>query len=550
MVTNRPTSATLGVIIAVFALISSLLAVLPGLTTDTGIPGFSPSPASAADCRGGRTLNELLIPSCGTLLGSSDRNKDNLAMSVQEQKLGAQFDMVRIYKVGPDARFFTDHEQQLANEGRSLVYSWKVSTQFTDVSAWRQVARGDHDENLRRVARQIRDSGHTVIFGLHHEPENDPFFGSDQDYARMYRHAHSIMEPIAGDRLVWFINYMGHSEGGFNQVEAMYPGDDIIDWISYNPYNWFGCHNNAPWKSFEVQAENFYNWAQRNHPDKPLMIGETATNERPGANDAKARWIDEMGDSLVNRFPAIKAVLWFHQSGATGFCERRWDSSQQSVDAFRQLRNRPHFAGGNSVSPQPSPRPTPTPEPQPSPQPRPQPQPTPQPGEPRAQVNCSVSEAAGGAHVSFNPVADAATHVYRVDTPGRESTFGEIDRSGSFIPVPAATRSQVFLSGKFADGTYTPATNCGAVSTQVDQLQCWVRSQPGGIHVEWHPFPSADTFVYRITIPGQSDSYGTVNTNFADLAMPRGTNVTVAVGAIYPDGSYSPAGNCGTVRAG
>lgn len=529
------------------ALIASVLTLLPAAT---GVPGLRPDPAGAADCSGGRSLNQLLVPSCGTLLGSSDRHKDNLEMAVQEQKMGSQFDMVRIYKVGPDAKFFTDHERDLANQGRKLVYSWKVSTQFTDVSQWRQVARGDHDENLRRVARQIRDSGHTVIFGLHHEPENDAFYGSDADYARMYRHAHAVMEPIAGDRLVWFINYMGHSDGGFNQVEAMYPGDDIIDWISYNPYNWFGCNGNAPWKTFETQASNFYNWAQRNHPSKPLMIGETATNELPGSPNAKAQWIDQMGSSLANRFPAIKAVLWFHQSGQTGFCERRFDSSQQSVDAFRRLRNSPHFGGGNAAAaPQPAPQPQPQPSPQPAPQPNPQPSPQPAP-QPGSTVSCSVSEAAGGVYLSFNPVAGAVTHIYRVDTPGQPSRYGDASRSGTFVSVAPGTQSQLFLSGKFANNTYTPSAGCGSASSQVDQLQCWVRPQSGGVHVEWHPFPGAQKFVYRLSMPGRPDSYGTVNTNYADLDIARGTNVTVAVGAIYPNDSYSPAGNCGTVRAG
>ncbi len=523
-----------------FGRTGTLLAVT--LLLVASVLAFMPAPqAAAAQCQG-RTLDARLVPSCGTLLGSSDRHVDWMDMGTQEYKLGAALDMVRIYKVGPNARFFTNHEWELLSQGKKIVYSWKVATQRTDVSAWKQVARGDHDENLRRVARQIRDSGQTVIFGLHHEPENDPTFGSNADYANMYRRAHSIMEPIAGDKLVWFINYMGHSDGGFDQVEAMYPGDDIIDWISYNPYNWYGCHANSPWKTFETQARNFYNWAQQNHPSKPLMIGETATNELPGDPNAKARWIDDMGASITNQFPAIRAVLWFHQNNNSGFCERRWDSSQQSVEAFRRVRNSPHFGGG-AVATQQQPQTQPQQQPQQQPQTQPQQQAT---GGP----NCSVTTGVNGVYLSYNPVQGAVTHVYRVDVPGQASRYGEVQNSGSFVPVTGGGQAQVFLSGKFSNGSYTPSSNCGTGTASNDPVQCWVRPIQGGVHAEWHPFPGASSFVYRISIPGRADNYGTAYGTNVGISLPRGTTATIAVGAVYPNGSYSPAGNCGTTQAG
>ncbi len=303
------------------------------------------APVECADL----SRSDTLVPACGAWLGSTDRRVDTLDLSVQEQILGENLDMVRLYVVGPDATFFPENHHLLADDGRILVYSWKVSTDNSAGPVWRRVADGEFDDQLRRAANEIVASGHTVLFSLHHEPEDDSetlggAYGTDADYRAMLRHAHSVMEPIGGEQLVWFVNYMGHSFGSFDQVEAMYPGDDILDWVSWNPYNWFGCNGNAPWKGFAEQARPFYSWVRENHPDMPLMIGETATNEHPDDPTAKAEWIRDMGWTLRSEMPQIRAVLWFQQSSNSGFCDRRWDSSAASAVAFGELAASEYFS--------------------------------------------------------------------------------------------------------------------------------------------------------------------------------------------------------------
>ena len=322
--------------------IVGVLVVLTALWLTRSNETFDQGPAVACNNDG---RSAILEPGCGAWLGSTDRDKDSLDLTNQESTLGRQFDLVRLYEVGPEATFFTADHQRLADEGRTLVYSWKVST---DADAWAQVAAGDFDSELQRAAAEIVASGHTVMFSLHHEPEDDATerggsFGTNADYVAMMRRAHQVMEPIGGDQIVWFVNYMGHSFGTFDQVEAMYPGDDVIDWISWNPYNWFGCNGDAPWKSFKTQASPFYEWAITNHPGIPLMIGETATNENPDDAGAKAEWIDDLATDLPSAFPNIRAILWFQQSSETGFCERRWDSSEASTNAFQSLAETSYF---------------------------------------------------------------------------------------------------------------------------------------------------------------------------------------------------------------
>ena len=508
----------------------SLVALLALATVAASFAVVSEVPAAGAESCQGRSADYLLVPSCGAWLGSTDRHVDRLDVGTQESVLGSQLDLVRIYKVGPGADFFGQRERGLVGSGHRLVYSWKVTTTRTDIAPWRQVARGDHDAALRRVAQQIASSGTKVIFGLHHEPEdNVGSFGTTDDYVAMYRHAYDVMEPIAGNNLVWFINYMGHSYGGFDRVAAMYPGDDIIDWISYNPYNWHGCHIGAPWRSFEDQARPFYRWAQNNHPNKPLMIGETASNELPGDGAAKARWVDAMGSSLSNNFPAIRAVLWFHQSQNSGFCDRRWDSSASSVEAFKRLRSNPYFGGRQSGGTGPA---TPPPS---------------QPGSNDRATSCWTSSRNGGANLRWNSVANATSYVYRLETGGSTS-YGELGGTSANITIPPGQTARLFLSAKYSDGSYSPAGDCGIITA--GDIRCSAAAQPGGITAGWTPVPGAAAYVYEIAIEGQPKRYRRVDQTWAFVPLPAGTSAQIRVAASFDNGSYSNAAACGSATSG
>ncbi|MDQ3881393.1 MAG: hypothetical protein M3295_10030 [Chloroflexota bacterium] len=62
---------------------------------------------------------------------------------------------------------------------------------------------------------------------------------------------------------------------------GLYPGDDVIDWIGWDPSNWYLCHN-AAWKSFGEKVTPFYNWLLENgHGNKRFMLSEWGSRERP-----------------------------------------------------------------------------------------------------------------------------------------------------------------------------------------------------------------------------------------------------------------------------
>ncbi|NNE73633.1 MAG: calcium-binding protein [Acidimicrobiales bacterium] len=310
------------------------------------IPPPPPPPPPPPDDSCSHQVNALLVPQCGAWFGTTSRQSSGLSLADQEQILGDQFGAVRLYKEG-NALFFNNTEQRWHDEGRHLVVSWKITQSSRNgVKPWVRVANGEFDDLVRRVARDIRDNGYPILFSLHHEPEdNVPSFGSNADYRRMFRHVHSIMEPIAPQQLVWFVNYRGWSTGPATQIEAMYPGDDVLDWISWNPYNWWGCHSTGRWKSMKEQARYFYDWARANHPNKPLFIGETGATEDWANPGRKAQWMRDMAQTIEEDYPRVRGVVWFQHTVASGFCNRIWQSSTSSRNAMRDIIADPYYGG-------------------------------------------------------------------------------------------------------------------------------------------------------------------------------------------------------------
>lgn len=75
---------------------------------------------------------------------------------------------------------------------------------------------------------------------------------------------------------------------------------------------------------------------------KPLMVAETASSEalpqQAALGDTKAKWIaDALGDAIPNKFPRIRAVVWFNENKRDvekGGYDWRVQSSADALRAF------------------------------------------------------------------------------------------------------------------------------------------------------------------------------------------------------------------------
>ena len=118
-----------------------------------------------------------------------------------------------------------------------------------------------------------------------------------------------------------------------------YPGDDYVDVIAADGYNWYGCaFHQGPWRSFGQVFSAFYEFGQLHA--KPMVMAEYGTGEDVNVVGRKGQWFTDAADQ-VKRWPLIKGVAYFNVGGGT--CARYVDTSPTSLQAFQAMGADPYF---------------------------------------------------------------------------------------------------------------------------------------------------------------------------------------------------------------
>jgi hypothetical protein len=153
-----------------------------------------------------------------------------------------------------------------------------------------------------------------------------------QTYVRAYRRVHDLVVRAGAKNVswVWCPNASSSPAQDWNDPLAAYPGDDYVDWIAIDGYDFDG---NA---SFSDIFSKTYTEVIRKS-DKPIYVGEFATG-RVGSE--KAAWLEEMHASLTSQFPGIKGIVYFSVKK-----ERDWrlDDSPESFAGASKVLSLPYY---------------------------------------------------------------------------------------------------------------------------------------------------------------------------------------------------------------
>ena len=111
----------------------------------------------------------------------------------------------------------------------------------------------------------------------------------------------------------------------------LYPGNSYVDWTCLDGFNWGSTNKSSGWQSFEHVFSSTYKEVQKIAPGKPMIIGETAADERGGS---KADWIRNALATIPQKFPKIRGLVWFDEDSQG----MKWpiESSKSSERAFQQ----------------------------------------------------------------------------------------------------------------------------------------------------------------------------------------------------------------------
>jgi len=123
-------------------------------------------------------------------------------------------------------------------------------------------------------------------------------------------------------------------------AQPSYPGDDVVDWMCADGYNWAPNKPGTRYEPFQELFQAFYNWSVPHN--KPLMVGETGVMENnPGD---KANWIKAMHVALTQHYPNIVAWLYFDTQNANGLNNEWWlESDPESYSEWKAMAADPYF---------------------------------------------------------------------------------------------------------------------------------------------------------------------------------------------------------------
>ena len=202
-----------------------------------------------------------------------------------------------------------------------------------------EIANGEWDDYIDEWINGFKlwlntyqaDQQPTIMIRFAHEFNSDWFPWSNQpdNLVDAWRHLHQrFVRAGVAQHVEWVWNVNNVDVDDYNDFSVYYPGDDVVDWVSIDGYNWGSNYHYTHWKSFDETFSQSYVKLVTDFPDKPVMIAEVSStepadlpNEAQGQYgddsdiyESKDAWVNDMLITIENNYPAIKAVLWFNSN--------------------------------------------------------------------------------------------------------------------------------------------------------------------------------------------------------------------------------------------
>ncbi|WP_299006627.1 glycoside hydrolase family 26 protein [uncultured Shewanella sp.] len=222
--------------------------------------------------------------------------------------------------------------------------------------------------DFRSWLREQTDENKKILFRFAHEFNGNWYTWSGEPgaYRAAWQYLHDKFEGayIGGVSINEYIEWVwcanNTSSDDINNIRRYYPGDDYVDWLALDGYNWGDNYSYSSWLTFEEVFSDQYNVLVENYPDKPILLTEVASAEPTDTPDtdpynsdpyegdetdideSKAHWIENMFDQISHTYTAIKGVVWFNMNK-----ELNW-SLNQDFNAYTKSDDSLIVIGNNT----------------------------------------------------------------------------------------------------------------------------------------------------------------------------------------------------------
>jgi len=263
------------------------------------------------------------------LLGAYDDQMPQTLSGVValEAAVGTTFPLVQVYTAWgdrPDQRFPLQLVTAISDIGSVPVVTWEPW--LTDFESGRHpflplrdererrgleaVARGDYDFYIDAWATDAARFGRPLFLRFAHEM-NDPYRypwgpqnNTKEAFIAAWRHVRGRFDAAGAHNVIW--TWSPHIAAPY--WDLYYPGDAYVDWVATGVLNFgiIGVQWSQWWTFDDIFAERYPQLAAFG---KPIMIAEFGSLAVGGD---RADWYRSALTDLPARYPAVKAVLFFH----------------------------------------------------------------------------------------------------------------------------------------------------------------------------------------------------------------------------------------------
>jgi hypothetical protein len=346
-----------------------LVTAAVGASVGLVVPLVAASTPAAAAC----VVDALLVNSCRPWLGAAANGYPNVGgatggqILAHEQRIGRPLDVVHLYTT-PGQMQLSDESRMFATRpGTILSVTWQPASRWADANG----NNATTNANIDRMADSIKSLGSArIMLTVHHEPEDDLTgggvgcasnksyvgrMGTPPEYRTMWRTVRQRFDARGVTNVVWVLNYMGYS-GWDCVVDDLYPGNDLVDWIMWDPYG-----TEVDWPAL---IGRFYDYLTRNstasHDYLSKVWGIAEWGSWHNATQNHAYLLNRTAKTAVetNRFPRLKAISVFDVSGTCRIAyDRNGNYDATELALYREYANSPAFS--DEATPPPGPDTTP-----------------------------------------------------------------------------------------------------------------------------------------------------------------------------------------------
>jgi hypothetical protein len=275
------------------------------------------------------------------------------AVHAFETKVGRKLAATRDF-LSWDSPFPTSYENGLKADGTTILLSVATSRNAGGQVKWATIAAATPTSQLYKDmqswADRIRDFGAPMYVTLQHEPEamTKTSLGTSTDYIAAWRKWVSILraEGATNAKIMFITTAFAYKVKPSDRRLATkwYPGDDVVDAIAVDAYNWYTCRVDVknPWQSMQTLLSGFITFSNQ-HTSKEMWLAEYASVEDPAQAGRKVQWLKDTRALLQTApYARFKGILYFDLNKS---CDWRVETVPNTLTEFKTMGADPYFQG-------------------------------------------------------------------------------------------------------------------------------------------------------------------------------------------------------------